>query len=117
MTAPTKVPTQQLLSKEFALQRGKLMEAGKAIAYPGWGELPSVTTAKLEMAKTPAFNDDYEIERDTTSFSIVDPFGNAVAGTPTIGGGFGNGVVVGNTGLLLNNGMRLGSTFRLTRTM
>lgn len=56
------------------------------------------------------FNDDYEIERDTTSFSIVDPFGNAVACTPTIGGGFGNGVVVGNTGLLLNNGMRLGST-------
>lgn len=106
----TKVPTQQLLSKEFALERAKLMEPGKAIAYPGWGELPSTTTAKLEAPKGPAFNDDYEIERDTTSFSIIDPFGNAVAGTPTIGGGFGNGVVVGNTGLLLNNGMRLGST-------
>jgi gamma-glutamyltranspeptidase/glutathione hydrolase len=109
----TKVPTQQLLSKEFAGQRGKLIDMGKAIAYPSWGELPQGTAtaqAKLESPKGPLYNDDYEIEHDTTSFSIVDPFGNAVACTPTIGGGFGNGVVVGNTGLLLNNGMRLGST-------
>jgi gamma-glutamyltranspeptidase/glutathione hydrolase len=110
-TRTVKVPTQQLLSKEFAAQRAKLMEPGKAIAYPKWGEVSSTTTtAMLEKPKGPAFNDDYEIERDTTSFSIIDPFGNAVACTPTIGGGFGNGVVVGNTGLLLNNGMRLGST-------
>ncbi|MCU1324277.1 MAG: gamma-glutamyltranspeptidase [Acidobacteriaceae bacterium] len=108
-----KVPTDQLLSKEFAMQRGKLIDLNKAIDYPSWGELPQGTAtaqAKLERPKGPAFNDDYEIERDTTSFSIIDPFGNAVACTPTIGGGFGNGVVVGNTGLLLNNGMRLGST-------
>jgi gamma-glutamyltranspeptidase/glutathione hydrolase len=58
----------------------------------------------------PQFAGDYEIDRDTTSFSIVDQYGNAVACTPTLGGGFGNGVVVGNTGLLLNNGIRLGST-------
>ena len=49
-------------------------------------------------------------EQHTTSFSIVDRFGNAVGCTPTLGGLFGNNVVVGNTGLLLNNGMRLGST-------
>ncbi len=30
--------------------------------------------------------------------------------TPTLGGLFGSNVVVGDTGLLLNNGMRLGST-------
>jgi gamma-glutamyltranspeptidase/glutathione hydrolase len=109
----TKVPTAQLLSKEFAKERGKLIEMDKAIPYPSWGELPQGTAtaqAALEKPKGPLFHDDYEIERDTTSFSIVDPFGNAVACTPTIGGGFGNGVVVGNTGLLLNNGMRLGST-------
>ena len=58
----------------------------------------------------PAFVDDYETEKDTTSFSIIDQYGNAVACTPTLGGGFGAGVVVGNTGLLLNNGIRLGST-------
>ena len=49
-------------------------------------------------------------EQHTTSFSIVDKFGNAIGVTPTLGGLFGNNVVVGNTGLLLNNGMRLGST-------
>lgn len=109
----TKVPAAQLLSKEFATERGKLIQPGKAITYPSWGELPKGTAtaqATLEPPKGPLFLDDYEIERDTTSFSIVDPFGNAIACTPTIGGGFGNGVVVGNTGLLLNNGMRLGST-------
>jgi gamma-glutamyltranspeptidase / glutathione hydrolase len=112
-TRTTKVPTQQLLSKEFAAERDKLIEMGKAIDYPSWGELPQGTATaqvKLERPKGPLFNDNYEIERDTTSFSIVDPFGNAVSCTPTIGGGFGNGVVVGDTGLLLNNGMRLGST-------
>ena len=40
----------------------------------------------------------------------MDRAGNAVAVTPTLGGGFGTGVVVGRTGLLFNNGMRLGST-------
>jgi len=109
----TKVPTRLLLSKEFAKERGKLIEMDKAIPYPSRGELPqgaATAQATLEKPNGPRFSDDYEIERDTTSFSIVDPFGNAVACTPTIGGGFGNGVVVGNTGLLLNNGMRLGST-------
>ncbi len=33
-----------------------------------------------------------------------------MAVTPTIGGGMGTGVVVGRTGLLFNNGLRLGST-------
>ena len=41
---------------------------------------------------------------------MLDRFGNAVGVTPTLGGLFGSNVVVGNTGLLLNNGMRLGST-------
>ncbi len=33
-----------------------------------------------------------------------------IAATPTHGGGFGTGVVVGNTGILFNNGTRIGST-------
>ena len=112
-TRTTKVPTQELLSKQFAQMRDQLIENGKAIPYPSWGQLaPDTATAQatLELPKGPLFNDNYEIERDTTSFSIVDPVGNAVSCTPTLGGGFGNGVVVGKTGLLLNNGMRLGST-------
>ena len=42
---------------------------------------------------------------DTTHFSVLDRWGNAVANTYTINFGFGNGVVVGGAGFLLNNEM------------
>jgi gamma-glutamyltranspeptidase/glutathione hydrolase len=64
----TKVPAAGLLSKGYAQSRGKLIEPGKAMLYPSWG--------------------------DPLKFAGVDAAG----------------VVVGNTGLLLNNGIRLGST-------
>ena len=53
-----------------------------------------------------------ESSRDgsTTSFSVADPYGNVIAGTPTLGSGFGTAVVVGNTGMIFNNGTRIGST-------
>lgn len=106
----TQIPIAGLLSKSYADQRRKLIEPGKSMTYPEWGE-PSKTLALFHSPEgARAFPDDYETERDTTSFSIVDQYGNAVACTPTLGGGFGAGVVVGDTGLLLNNGMRLGST-------
>ena len=43
--------------------------------------------------------------RDTTHFSIVDRWGNAVANTYTLNTSFGSGVVVGGGGFLLNNEM------------
>jgi len=110
-------PVAGLLSKTYADARRKLIEPGKAITYPEWGDpqkFESNPTKTAALFHPPdgarAFPDDYETERDTTSFSIVDQYGNAVSCTPTLGGGFGGGVVVGNTGLLLNNGIRLGST-------
>ena len=106
----TNAPVAGLLSKSYAESRRKLIEPAKAMPYPEWG-MPEKTLALLTPpAGARAFPDDYETERDTTSFSIVDQYGNAVSCTPTLGGGFGAGVVVGNTGLLLNNGIRLGST-------
>ena len=42
---------------------------------------------------------------ETTHFSIVDPFGNAVSSTTTLNGGYGNKVVVGSAGFFLNNEM------------
>jgi gamma-glutamyltranspeptidase/glutathione hydrolase len=107
-----KIPAEALLSKAYAANRRKLIDTAKAIAYPTWGDLPPAASSApaLFAGLRKPFPDDYETERDTTSFSIVDQYGNAVSCTPTLGGGFGAGVVVGNTGLLLNNGMRLGST-------
>jgi gamma-glutamyltranspeptidase/glutathione hydrolase len=46
----------------------------------------------------------YESE-ETTHFSIVDKWGNAVAVTTTLNGWFGSYVVVGGSGFLLNNEM------------
>ena len=42
---------------------------------------------------------------ETTHFSIVDKYGNAVAVTTTLNGGFGSKVFVGGSGFLLNNEM------------
>ena len=114
----TPIPMAGLLSKAYAEERRKLIEPRKAMAYPSAGEparfAPSTAAGLAALMQPrvtgPAFPDDYEMERDTTSFSIVDQYGDAVACTPTLGGGFGAGVVVGNTGLLLNNGIRLGSS-------
>jgi gamma-glutamyltranspeptidase / glutathione hydrolase len=113
----TQVPLAGLLSKRYAESRRALIEPHKAMVYPPAGEPgrfggPATAAGAVapRPAKGPRFDDNYQTERDTTSFSIIDQYGNAVACTPTLGGGFGAGVVIGNTGLLLNNGDRLGSS-------
>ncbi len=104
-----KVPTAGLMSREFTTARRALFDPTKAIAYPPPG-VPEGSPAISQRAAGPAFDEAYDPEQHTTSFSVLDRFGNAVGVTPTLGGLFGSNVVVGNTGLLLNNGMRLGST-------
>ena len=101
-TAPSGV----MLSTGYAAKRRSLIDPAKAMAYPDSGELGAIVTP----AGRRPFSETYDTEQHTTSFSIVDRFGNAVGCTPTLGGLFGSNVVVGSTGLLLNNGMRLGST-------
>ena len=44
--------------------------------------------------------------RETTHFSVIDRFGNAVSNTYTLGYSFGSGFVAGETGILLDNQMR-----------
>ena len=111
----TNVPISEMLSKEYAFTRRKLIDKEHSVPYPAHGNIGKSTTAsqvagQTEIPKGPRFKEIFEPSYDTTSFSIVDQFGNAIACTPTLGGGFGNRVVAGDTGILLNNGMRLGST-------
>lgn len=54
---------------------------------------------------SPAETGKYE-SRETTHFSIMDKFGNAVANTYTLGYSFGSGYVVPGTGILLDNQIR-----------
>ncbi|MER3404221.1 MAG: hypothetical protein C4289_02815, partial [Chloroflexota bacterium] len=43
------------------------------------------------------------LNESTTHFDAIDAEGNVVACTQSLGGGFGSGVVLGRTGLALNN--------------
>jgi gamma-glutamyltranspeptidase/glutathione hydrolase len=107
----TTIPTPGMLAKDYATQRRQLIDLAKASMYPAPG-VPAGANVSSGVARQggQSFDEDYDPELHTTSFSIVDAFGNAIGVTPTLGGLFGNNVVVGNTGLLLNNGIRLGST-------
>ncbi|MGQ0736766.1 MAG: gamma-glutamyltransferase [Acidobacteriota bacterium] len=109
----TEIPVAGLLSKDYAARRRTLIDLMKPAAFPEPGS-PARSSTSVARAQpwtgAPAFPERYNAEQHTTSFSIVDRFGNVVGCTPTLGGLFGSNVVVGSTGLLLNNGMRLGST-------
>jgi len=106
----TIIPTAGMLAKDYATKRRGLIDMAKAGPYPEPGAPAKASAPSAPPAGVKPFADDYDAEQHTTSFSIVDGAGNAVAVTPTLGGLFGSNVVVGSTGLLLNNGMRLGST-------
>lgn len=83
-------PVAQLLSPQYAAKMRGTIAADKATpsvdVHPGLGPV--------------AHEND-----DTTHFSIVDRFGNAVAVTYTINDWFGAGVIAGNTGFFLNDEM------------
>jgi len=64
----------------------------------------AATIRSTSISPTPDINPGLE-SHDTTHFSVMDRWGNAVANTYTINFGFGNGVVVGGAGFLLNNEM------------
>lgn len=101
------VPSDALLSKAYASERRKLIDPSRVMAYPEHG---SPAAGAAPQAAPPNEADERSYPGSTTSFSIMDRWGNVVACTPTHGGAFGTGVVVGNTGMTFNNGTRHGST-------
>ena len=83
------VPLKGLISKDYAAQIRDGIDTRKAT--------PSSTIA-------PGKPQPYE-SNETTHFSIVDKFGNAVSNTYTINFSYGSGIVVEGAGFLLNNEM------------
>ena len=112
------VPVDEMLSKDYASARRSLIDPSQVMAYPGAGNparvevlQPGGRAAGAGASDGPGGHlGEQSYVGSTTSFSIADRFGNVIAATPTHGGGFGTGVVVGNTGLTFNNGTRIGST-------
>ena len=100
-----KVPVEMLLSKAFAAERRKLIDPMKAGVYPEGARI-----AGFDQTMWQEQEGDRTRGGDTTSLSAVDADGNAIAVTTTVGGGFGTFMVMGDTGLLFNNGLRLGSS-------
>jgi gamma-glutamyltranspeptidase/glutathione hydrolase len=102
--ASASVPVATLISKDFAAQRRRLIDPARAIAFPAGADIgdsrlpPRAARAAMR------------VPGDTTNISITDSEGNAVGVTTTLGGGFGACVVMGDTGMLCNNGLRSGST-------
>ncbi len=84
-----KVPLKGLISKEYAASLRSGIDPYKA--------MPSKMIA-------PGKPLPYE-SNETTHFSIVDKFGNAVSNTYTINFSYGSGIVVEGAGFLLNNEM------------
>ncbi len=105
----TSIPLAGMLSKSYAAERRRLMDPAKAIAFPAAGAPGPVPASQGANPGNPTFDNEV-LDGHTTSFSVVDSEGNAVVITPTLGSLFGTGMVVGSTGFLLNNGMRIGST-------
>ncbi len=107
------MPTDGMISKAFADTRRALIAPDHASPYPDHGTpagvLPSTSTSASLGPRGPMLPET-AYPGSTTSFSIVDSLGNVVVVTPTLGSGWGTGVVVGSTGLFFNNGTRIGST-------
>jgi gamma-glutamyltranspeptidase / glutathione hydrolase len=84
-----RVPTRGLTSRSYAQERRSTID-------------PFIASDAASLGHgNPA---PFESEQ-TTHFSVVDVSGNAVANTYTLNGGFGSGVTIPGTGILLNNEM------------
>jgi len=101
-------PIAQMVAKDYADRRRGLIDPARAMAYPSHGPIEAAAGAP-PLAGAVALAE-AAWDGSTTSFSVADRFGNVISGTPTHGGSFGTRVVVGNTGILFNNGTRIGST-------
>lgn len=83
-----RVPIAQLLSKDYARKQRERIRPDQA--------LPVITPGDLTSSPY----------GDTTSLAVADGKGNMIALQQTLGGGFGSGIIVADTGLFFSNQMR-----------
>ena len=83
------VPVEMLIDKDYAASIADNISVDKVV---------DVTTLKPDMQISPESN-------DTTHFSVVDFDGNVVSCTYTLNFSYGNGMIAGKTGIILNDEM------------
>lgn len=84
-----KVPLDILISEEYLKNRMESFSFDRATA-----------SSELEHGEIPGYESD-----ETTHYSIVDPYGNAIAVTSTLNGAYGSKLYVEELGFFLNNEM------------
>ena len=89
------VPVKQMLNKKYSADRAKSISDTRT---------PDGQIFEGDLKQ-------YDESPDTTHFSIIDSFGNAVSNTYTLGSSFGSGVTIKKGGFLMNNQMRNFSHF------
>jgi gamma-glutamyltranspeptidase/glutathione hydrolase len=83
------VPVKGLMSKKYAAALRQGIKAGRA-----------TPAREIGPGKPQAYE-----SNETTHFTVMDRFGNAVSNTYTLNFGYGSGIVAKGTGILLNNEM------------
>lgn len=100
--AAARPPIRGLLSKGYAAERRKQIGNRAGVHRGEW-----YAETKLPDEIAPGDPTAW-IDECTTHFDVVDAEGNAVAITQSLGSGFGSGMMMGDTGMFLNNFIRWG---------
>jgi gamma-glutamyltranspeptidase/glutathione hydrolase len=88
------VPVERLVDPAYI--RGRMSDFSPDKATPAAAVLPGLGKFAARVRHESS---------ETTHFSVVDSAGNAVSNTYTLNGGFGSGVTIPGTGILMNNEM------------
>ena len=92
------IPLPGLLSDAYAARQRMRIDRGKAAVVSGEHFTNEVPAGSIAAGSQKQFDGGL-----TTFFTVADRDGNVVSVTQTLGGGFGSGVAIGDTGIFLNN--------------
>jgi gamma-glutamyltranspeptidase/glutathione hydrolase len=97
-----KIPYDELLSKDYARERRKLIDPAKASLELRPGSPEKFATAAAERPWHVVVDGDADFDGDTSYIAMVDKDRNVVSFEPSLHSVFGTGVVMGNTGIIFN---------------
>ena len=99
------VPTEGLLSKDYAAERARQIDPERAAWEVGAGDPWAYQMPQQGRRAAAAHSGVAGEEEDTTCFAVVDRWGNAVCQLQSIQSAWGSSLIAGDTGVLLNNRM------------
>ena len=99
------VPTEGLISKEYAKERAKFIYPDRAATSVQAGDPWQHQKGQKKSSKSSQLSTSDERKGDTTCLAVVDRWGNAVCQLQSLQSPFGSSLIAGDTGILLNNRM------------